>query len=411
MTLGNIKGTGKALEGLKVVDFGWNATVPFMAKYLGDFGATVVKVESAKRPDTLRNILPFSKGIPGLNRSLNFLSFNSSKYSMALDLRHPRGVGVAKRLVSWADTVLENFMPGTMEKLGLGYEELKRINPGVIMVRASLQGGEGPHSQVGAVGVMMQALTGIVYPMGWPDGPPTPIPCATTDFITPFWCMAAIFAALDNRRKTGEGKLIDFSQYEAGVTFTTVAVLNYLANGQGQCRRGNSSPNAVPHNAYRCQGEGRWCAIAVFHEEEWRALCGVMGNPPWTAEKRFSTFEARKENEAELDRFVEEWTLRYPAGEVMKRLQPAGVPAGIVQNGRDLHTDPQLKHRHHFWTLPHPEVGQFTSDGPSFRLSETPAEITRPAPCLGEHTELVCREMLGMSDEEFVDLFSAEVLE
>ncbi len=329
---------------------------------------------------------------------------------MCLDLRKAKGIEIAKRLVRWGDIVLENFMPGTMEKLGLGYEDLRRVNPGVIMVMCSLQGGEGPHSQVGSVGVMMQALTGIVFPTGYPNGPPTPIPCATTDFITPFWCMAAIFAALDHRRKTGEGVMMDFSQFEAGVTFSAQAILDYVTNGQPQTRKGNASNQAVPHNAYRCRGEDRWCVIAVFNEDEWKSFCKIMGSPQWANEEKFATMGARKENEEELDRLVGEWTIRYTSEEVMTKLQSAGVAAGIVENGKDLHEDIQLKHRHHFWTLPHSDVGKFTSDGPSFRLSETPAEITMPAPCLGEHTEYVCREILGMTDEEFVELHLGEVL-
>jgi len=400
-------GTNKALAGLKVVDFGWNITGPFIATYLASFGATVIKVETAKRPDSLRTILPYSKGIAGIERGLLYLSYSPGKYGITLDLTHPKGMEVANRLLRWADIVVENFMPGTMEKLGLGYEDIKKLNPGIIMVMASLQGGKGPHSQVGSLGIMMHALTGIVHPMGWPDKPPTPIPSATTDFISPFYCLACVFAALDYRRRTGEGKLIDLSQYEAGVTFIAPAILNYVVNKQPQAKVGNASPYAAPHNAYRCTGDDRWCAIAVFGEEEWKSFCEVIGDPAWIRDAKFSTLAGRKKNEVELDSLVDGWTINHTAEEVMERMQAAGIAAGLVENGKDFFEDPQLAYRHHFWIVEHPEVGAFANEGPSFRLPETPAEVTMPTPCMGEHNEFVCREILGMSDEEFLDLYQS----
>ena len=403
-------GLRRALSGLSVVDFGWNITAPISAKWLADFGATVVKVESSKRTDPVRTMVPYCKGISGINRSILFHPWNAGKYSIALDLRHPKGIDIAKRLIKWADIVVENFMPGTMEKLGLGYEELRKVNPGIIMVGASLQGQKGPHAQVGALGIAMQALTGFIYPLGWPGEPPIPIPFASTDFMTPVYIIPAVLATLDDRRRTGKGTYIDISQFEAGVSFIAPELLNYLANGQPQTRMGNHSPYASPHNAYRCKGDDRWCVIAVFSEEEWKSFCGVVGNPPWTKETRFSSLLKRKENEEELDKLVGEWTINHSPEEIMEMMQSAGVAAGIVESGKDLHEDPQLKYRHHFWTLPHSDVGEFTYDGPPFNLPETPAEVRMSCPCLGEHTEFVCREILHMSNEEFSDMYQAGVL-
>jgi benzylsuccinate CoA-transferase BbsF subunit len=222
--------------------------------------------------------------------------------------------------------------------------------------------------------------------------------------------MAAIFAALERLKQTGEGTTIDFSQFEAGVTFIAPDILNFVANGKLQDKAGNASPYAAPHNAYRCKGDDRWCVIAVFGDEEWRSFCEVIGNPPWVNDPRFLDFTRRKENEPELDRLVEEWTISHSPEEVMERMQSAGIAAGIIANGQDFYEDPQLKYRHHFWTLPHAEVGEFSCEGPSAILSETPAEITMPAPCLGEHTEFVCREFLNMPDDEFIDLYKEGVL-
>ncbi|MFH1088111.1 MAG: CoA transferase, partial [Chloroflexota bacterium] len=352
----------KALAGLKVVDFGWNITAPLVARCLADFGATVVKVESAKRPDSLRSIMPYSKGVPGVERGLLYLSYSCGKYGMGLDLSQPRGIEVATRLVAWADILVENFMPGTMEKLGLGYGELKKSNPGLIMVMASLQGNDGPHAQVGSLGIMMHAVTGLVFPMGEPDEPPTPIPSATTDFISPFYCLAAVFAALESRRKTGEGRLIDLSQYEAGVTFIAPAILDYVANGRSQPRAGNASPHAAPHNAYRCRGDDRWCAIAAASQAEWESFCKVVNGPAWTGDARFSTLAGRKENEVEMDRLVDAWTVDHTAEEAVDRMQAAGVAAGVVENGRDFFADPQLEHRRHFRVVEHAEVGKFANE-------------------------------------------------
>jgi len=394
-----------ALSGLKVLGFGWMATAPLVDAVLSDYGATVVKVESFKRVDPFRVMIPYSQGISGSNRCLMFLPMNRGKYSMCLDLQHPKGLDVAKRLVKWADVVTDNWTPKSLEKIGLGYEALKQVNPRIIMLRTTIGGQEGPYSQGGGLGVMLQALPGLVYPMGWPGEGPTPIPLALTDFMGPIYTLIALFTALEYRTKTGEGTCVDVSQFEAGVNFIAPAVLDYVVNGTPQSRTGNSLPYAAPHNAYRCKGDDRWCAIAVFSEQEWKAFCGVMGNPQWTKDPKFSTLARRKENEAELDRFVHEWTINHSPEEVMGRMQAAGIAAGVVEGGKDICEDPQLAHRRHFQRLDTPEVGAFDYSVAPPRLSKTPPEIRLPSASIGQHTEFVCREFLNMSDEEFIALF------
>lgn len=394
----------QALSGLKVLDFGWFIVSPLAASYLGMHGATVIKVESMKKIDLLRTILPMAKGIAGVNRSIQFTSWNSSKYSITLNLAHPKGFNIAKRLVSWADVLIENLRPQKIGKLGLSYDDVKKINPSIIMASGSLQGQTGPRAEVAGLGLMMQGLPGMVHPTGPPEGPPTPVPAALPDFTATFYLLVAILAALDYRRRTSKGQYIDLSEVETALPFLSPNILDYCANDAEMLRVGNRSSYGAPHNAYRCLGDDRWCVITVFTHEEWTAFCNAIGNPEWTKQPRFATLPARKEHEDELDKLVEEWTLRYSTEAVMKMMQSFGIAAGVVENGKDLHQDQQLKYRHHFWPLEHDEIGQFAFDGPSYRLSETPAQLDIPSPCLGQHTEFICREILGMSSEEFVEL-------
>jgi benzylsuccinate CoA-transferase BbsF subunit len=205
--------------------------------------------------------------------------------------------------------------------------------------------------------------------------------------------------------------LLDVSQFEGGVKFIAPLMLDYFVNQRIAERVGNECPQAAPHNAYRCRGEDRWCTIAVFSDNEWQAFCRVIGNPSWTKDVRFATLVARKDNESELDRLVEEWTSQHTAEEVMTMMQKEGVAAGIVQTGQDLYEDPQLKHRGHSWIIEHREMGPFPYFGQAAKLSKTPAEGRMPSPCLGEHTEYVCREILKLSDEEFVELLVDGVFE
>jgi len=396
------------LSGLKVLDFGWAIAAPVASKCLGDCGATVVKVESFKRVDPTRGMLPMAKGIGGINRSLLWTAHNTSKHSICVDLSHPKGLDIAKELVKWADIVMENFTPKTLEKLGLGYEVCMEINPSVIMVRASLQGQEGPYAQTGGFGITLQALTGCVYPIGYPEQTAIPFPVAITDYMAVFELLPVLLAALDYRERTGHGCCIDLSQYEAGVIFITPSILDYVVNGQLQKRRGNTRPYAAPHGAYRCLGDDRWCVIAVCSQKEWESFCRVIGNPQWTTHPRFATVWGRKENEAELNKLIEEWTINYSAEEVMRMMQSAGVSAGIVENGRDLHEDPQLQYRHHFSYLDHPEIGKMSYDLPGYRFSHIPMQMSSP-PCLGQDTEIICREILGMGEDEFVDLYNQGV--
>jgi benzylsuccinate CoA-transferase BbsF subunit len=393
----------RALEGVKVVDFGWVLVSPLIVKTLADYGATAVCVESVKSPSLSRLGTPFKDGKPGVDRAGHFAYCAPNKYSISLDLRTAGGMEIAKKLVAWADVVSENRRAGIMKQMGLDYDELNRINPGIIMVSSSNQGQTGPFASHPGLGIHLIGLGGFNNFIGWPDQEAITLTVAYTDYLTPPLAVATIAAALDRRRKTGEGQYFDISQLEAGLHYLATPMLNYVANGSEPKKMGNACDDAAPHGIYRCEGEDRWCAIAVMNEEEWGAFCTVLGHPEWTSDPRFSTLSKRKENEDELNRRVGEFTIHHPPEEVMTLLQEAGVAAGVVQNARDLYEDPQLREREFFWVMNHGEMGEFTHLGEPAILSRTPAEPRMPAPCLGEHTEYVCKELLGMDDEEFVD--------
>jgi benzylsuccinate CoA-transferase BbsF subunit len=294
-----------------------------------------------------------------------------------------------------------------MERWDLGYESLKKIKPDIIMLRLSNQGQTGPFSKMGGLGIQLNALGGFVHFTGWLDREPLALMFAYSDYFVPLMGMPLLCAALDYRRRTGKGMMLDVSQSEVCFQFLAPYLLEYQVNGKESERRGNLHPYAAPHNVYRCKGDNRWCAITVSTEDEWEAFRRVIGEPEWTKEPGFATFLSRKRNEEELNRLIEEWTVNHTAEEAMKLMQEAGVPAGVAQTAEDIYNDPQLRQRNIFWKMNHKEIGEFTHMGQPSNLSKTPAEAKMPAPLIGEHTEYVCKEFLGMSESQYDELLVA----
>lgn len=398
-------------HGIKVVSFGWAVTGALTMKYLVNYGATVIKVESEKRPDVLRVSPPFKDGKAGLNRSGYFNYLNANILSMALNMAHPLALKIAKELVAKADIVMENFTPGVMESLGLGYEELKKVKSDIIMLRQSGFGSSGHYASLPAFGMILTAMAGIPNFIGWPKGEPLPTGVAAyTDSISPRFAVATLIAALDYRNKTGKGQLLDMSQLEAAIYFIIPAILKYISSGREPLLVGNSCAYAVPHGVYPCKGNDRWCTIAVFNDEDWAQLCKVIGKLEYIDHPRFNSLLNRKKNENEINMVISEWTINFTPEEVMIQMQAAGVAAGVVKDAADIYADPQLRQRNFFWQLNHAEMGLFTHLGEGFELSKAPARRPMPSPCLGEHTEYVCTNILGMSDEEFVELLGSGVL-
>ncbi len=401
-----------ALQGLRVADFSWVIAGPLIGYYLAQYGATVIRIESIHRPDVIRLSAPFKDNKPGINRSGQWAAYNGNKLGMALNLHHPKGIEVAKRLVGWSDIVLENFAVGVIDKIGLSYQELRKVKANIIMASTSNLGQSGPEAKHPGYGTTLVSYAGFTSLVGWPDRQPVKPFGAYTDYLAPLFQISAIMAALDYRRRTGKGKYLDISQMESGMQFLAPLILDYrVNNGHVSARQGNASSCAAPHGVYPCRGDDRWCALAIFTDRQWQSLCDIMGKPDWSQNPYFNSFQSRKQNEKLLDEKISEWTVNFDGEELVKKLQAKEIASGIVMNAADVQGDPQLAHRHFFWETEHPDIGRHSYEGAGFMLSKTPGEIRTAAPRLGQDTEYVCREILGMDDKEFVSLLNEGVLE
>jgi len=398
-------------EGIKVLDFTTGAVGPLTTKYLSDHGASVVHVESRRRPDVTRTAGPFKDGISDLDYCAWQPNYHTSKYGLTLNMDLPKGKDLAWKLIDWCDILAEGFTPEVMKNWGMDYESVRKVKPDIIYFSTCQMGQYGPHAGFRGYGNHAAAVGGFAHMLGWPDEEPAVPWGAYTDFISPRFGGSALLAALDYRRRTGKGQYIDLAQFECGVTFQAPVIMDYKINGRVQTRNGNKVPGAAPHGAYACEGNDRWVAIAVTSEEEWQAFCRVIGEPEWAKESRFQTLTGRKENEDELNTLVEEWTKNLPPEEVMRLMQASGVPVGVVKNEEDLLEDPQLKHRDHFKTLNHEVIGPHLYDGVLFRLSKSPQGPRWAGPSLGQHIEKVLNEFLGISLDEISDLMAEGVLE
>lgn len=394
-------------EGLKVADFSWIGVGPITAKYLGDHGATVVRIETAQPPDRLRVGGPFKDGVFGTNRSQFFGQYNTSKLSLALSLRNPEALTIARRLVEWADVVLESFTPGTIAALGLGWDVVHEINPGAIMVSSCLMGQTGPAAPLAGYGNHAAAISGFYEITGWPDRDPGGPFAAYTDTIAPHFLASTLMAALDHRRRTGEGQYIEQAQMESAVYFLGAELLDYQVSGRAPRRAGNDEPGCAPHDAFPCAGKDEWCAIAIESDEQWQALCEAMGNPDWARNPAFEHAEGRYAAREELFERLAEWTSGFEPQELMAALQAAGVPAGAVQRSSDLLQDPQLAHRRFFRPLPHCEMGEVPYEGHMFRIRGYDNGPRFASPGLGEHSVQVLKEILGMPEDEIGEVLAS----
>jgi benzylsuccinate CoA-transferase BbsF subunit len=397
------------LDGVTVADFTWAAAGPIITKNLADHGATVIRVESSKHPDSVRFGGPFKDDVPGINRSGFFADFNSSKKSVALDMSSPGGRQIARRLIDRSDLLIESFTPKVMPSWGFTYEELSKTNPGLIMLSTCLHGSTGPHATYAGYGGQGAALAGIHGLTGWPDRPPAGPKGAYTDTITPRYGLAAVIAALIHRATTGQGQHIDLAQIEASVQFLTTELVDYQLTGSVAQRRGNRSLDSAPCGVYPCAGDDRWIAIEVRRDEQWRRLADLVGGPP-AADHGLASAAGRLARADELDAWLSDWTRTHPPFGLQGRLQQHGIPASVAQRGSDLFNDPQLLHRGHFVPLEHPEMGVCYYGGPSAHLSATPARLRSAAPTLGQHTEWVMKEYLGYTDAEYAAYQRAGVL-
>jgi crotonobetainyl-CoA:carnitine CoA-transferase CaiB-like acyl-CoA transferase len=394
------------LEGLKVLDLAWVVAGPLVGRSLADFGATVVRVESSKRLDTARVLGPFPNGQTDLQASVAFENCNAGKLGLTLDLAREDARDVARDLAAWADVVIESFVPGQMAKFGLDYPSLRAINPHVIMVSSSLMGQTGPNAQLTGFGNIGAALSGMQRLVGergeTPLGPFGPY----TDYVAPRFALLALLAAIDRRRRTGEGCHLDISQAEATVSLISPQILDYEANGRIAEPQGNRDEQFAPNGVFRTRGEPQWVAVTARDDGDWARLAAIVGGQALASDPRFATQAARKANEDALEALISAWTAERGAFEIEATLQAAGVPAHVVADTAEVVADDQLNHLGHFVRLPHPRFGESVFDASRFQMSATPARYARTAPTFGRDNAYVLAEVLGYSQDR-IDALSA----
>jgi benzylsuccinate CoA-transferase BbsF subunit len=388
---------------MKVADFMWVFAGPSSSRVLADLGATVVRVESMHHLDTLRTAGNFQDDKTDPEWDLQFGNVNAGKLGLALDLGRPEARQVAIDLVRWADVTMESFTPKTMAAWGLDYESLRRHQPDLIMSSSCLMGHYGPQAPLAGFGTMAAAVSGWFNLTGWPDRPPCGPFSAYTDYVSPRFLLVAVLAALEHRRRTGEGQYIDVSQAEASLQLMGPAVLDWTVNGRVMARQGNDDARFAPHGIYPSLGHDAWVAVAVTDDTTWRALCGVLGRVD-LADLADLSGEERLDRRRQLDEVVSAWTAARPAADAMAALQGVGVAAHQVQNTVEAFHDPQLRHRGHFVEVPHAAMGTTWVEGNRMRFSRTPARVERGAPTIGEHSWQVLTELLGYDAERAADL-------
>jgi crotonobetainyl-CoA:carnitine CoA-transferase CaiB-like acyl-CoA transferase len=404
----------QALGTLRVVEFTAGMAGPWIGRFMAHCGAEVIRIESKKRPDVVRLYVPPWAPEMGTQPELSpwFTDWNAGKRFVSLDLSREGAVELARRLVSICDVVIENYSAGVMDKLGLGYPELRAVKPEIIMISSSGYGDSGPNRSYVTWGPNIEALSGLSVISGFPERECTMTQYAYPDALSGLHGLFAVMCALDHRARTGRGQYINLSQFEATVSVTGHLMMELLANGREPRKLGNGSLQTAPHGCYRCAGEDRWCAIAVSGDESWERFCEVLGAPEWKSDPRFATVGDRLENLEELDCLIEEWTAQRDAYQVMSELQQAGIAAGVVQNTEDLmHRDRQLAARQFFEEVEHLKKGKVVTTGIPLGLTGTPGRTGRTGAAMGEDNQYVFRELLGMTEKEMEQCLESGAIE
>ncbi|MFZ2102643.1 MAG: CoA transferase [Oricola sp.] len=394
-----------ALDGLKIADFSWVGAGPRATKDLADNGATVIKIESRKRLDLGRRSPPFAGDPKDFDGSAFFAQTNTSKKSVTINLGDPRGVEIARKLVAWSDVVVENFGPGYMERIGLGFEDLKAVRSDIILVSVSVAGRTGPMAGFRGYGNSAAAHSGHAAMTGWPGTEPHMPPFAYGDVVAPMFATVGTLAALEHRDRTGEGQHVDVSQIEPMVH----VIADLYADADLGEKPGNSDPVMAPHGVYPCEGEENWIAIAVESDGQWTDCCSALGAEALAADRRFATVAGRRENAAELDERISELTASRDKFDLAAALAAAGVPAGPVLDGKEVFENEELRAAHHFVKSVHAVLGESMMPAPPMQLSDTPWRI-EPSPLLGEHNREIFVSLLGMEWAEVEKLAEAGVL-
>ena len=396
--------TSAPLSGVRVADFSVHAAGPFAGMILASLGADVIKVESAARLDITRRPHAMYGKPPS-----SFEQVNASKRSVTLNLKEARALELAYDLVRISDVVLENFRPGVMDRLGLGYPQLREIKPDIIMVSLSSNGQTGPEARYAGYAPMFAALGGLGYLTGYPDGPPVELRHAmdhTGGMMAAFSAVAALCA----HRNHQVGQRADVAVRDIATAFMGHALMDTAMNDRDSVRMGNRDDAMAPHGVFPCQGEDQWVTIAVGNDEDWRVLKTVMGNPSWADADEYGDAFLRWGNRDTLECKLSEWTATRRAEEVTAMLQSAGVAAFPSLSADRLMADPHLAERDAFPSIVHAEKGEQRAVAPPWRFSETPTDPLRWTPDLGEHNREVFCGLLGMDTAELARLQEARIV-
>lgn len=414
-----------ALDGVRILDFTWFLASAGGTRFMSAFGAESLKVELKSHPDTrMASMAPVggrearekaTAPIPGVTDSDmggQFNNKNPGKRGISLNVRHPKGLEIARKLVSMSDIVAEGFSPGVLDSWGLGYDALKEIKSDIIYVQQSGMGAQGSYGRFRTVGPIANSFSGLSEMSGLPEpAMPAGWGYSYLDWMGAYSFALAMLSALYHRERTGEGQWIDASQTEVGLFINGTTMLDWSANDRIWKRTGNRSPNkpAAPHGVYPCVGDDKWLAIACFNDGEWQALCNVAQRPDWASDSRFADLTSRLANQDALDEAVGQWTKTGDGRRMMEALQKAGVPAGVCQTTEDrCDNDPQLVALEWLTEVTGTKIGRWPVAEVPVKLSESPAyvggRIDRGAPCYGEDNEYVYGELLGMTTKEIADL-------
>jgi benzylsuccinate CoA-transferase BbsF subunit len=397
------------LEDIRVLSLTTAAAGPTVSNFLGQYGAEIINLESRVHPDTHRG----GQNKARWNTSPTFVKLHRNKKSITINMGTEAGRSIAKELVAVSDVIVENFTLGVLQRWGLDYPNVKDIKEDIVMLSLRGLGSTGPRAADTTWGPNLTALFGMTYLWNYVDAPyPTAEARAQhPDFLSGCSGAFAIMAALLHRKLTGKGQHIDGSQIEAGASLLGPVYLDYLINGRVQAPQGNQKSGASPHEAYRCHGDDAWCVIVVETDQDWARFCEALGGMSWVTDPKFSTVLGRMANRGELDGKITEWTINRSSQEVMGIMQSYGVISGPVQDVQDIfESDLQFKETGFLVGFEEPEAGMVITEGLAATLSETPGGIRSPAPLLGEHTWEICRDLLGMSAEEFERLETEQIL-
>lgn len=404
----------RALEGLKVVELTFAWAGPFIGRVLADHGAEVVKVESRTYVDTAKGAdlidLSFGDNDRWMDRSMAYTIANPGKYQLGMELTDPAGKEVLLDLVRWADVVIENFTPRVLPNLGLGWDVFREVNPSLIMVSATGFGQTGPYRNYGAWGWGLECQAGLTHTTGY-QGDPDPLLFTPTvpDPLSAMSGVVAVLAALEERRRTGEGQWVDLSQAECATFASLPEVLRAGVTGADRPRLGNQHVWQAPHGVYPCDGEDAWVAVAVETDEQWLRLCEVIARPDLAADERLRAHEGRH-GDPRIDDAISAWTSGRTKHEAMRVLQEAGVPAGAVQHAKDLHHDPQVRALDYFRAAWGTEIGLRIWPGTWYEMTATPGDVRRGTSNFGEDNERVLRDLLGYEPERVAELLAGSAL-